>query len=391
MKIALLTTDSREHYKDYTNPQPHFGTAPEALLEGFKLFPDEVEIHVVSCLQQLPVSSPQKLANNIYYHPLYVPKWGWMRSIYFGCSRAVRRKLQEIQPDIVHGQGTERDCAISAIRSGFPNVITLHGVMRAIYALPGNFPFNFYWLARWLETIALKKTKGTIVISQRVAQLVSSFTAKTWFVPNAIRPLFFTPIISKATPNHLPHFINIGIITPNKRQVELLQKLITLRKDLAFNMTFLGRAAQGNPYSDSFFRLLAEANTKFSGFNHIPFLVNRELLAQLDQADAMIHFAKEESFGLIFAEALARNLTLFASEVGASREITESINNCCLFPPDDIEGLISSLHHWIESDEWLLQRENRPQEPNILIKRKYHPKEIAKLHLDVYKSILTTI
>ncbi|MDB6058885.1 MAG: hypothetical protein JWO95_2729, partial [Verrucomicrobiales bacterium] len=29
MKVAILTTDSREYFKDYQNPVPYFGTAPQ--------------------------------------------------------------------------------------------------------------------------------------------------------------------------------------------------------------------------------------------------------------------------------------------------------------------------------------------------------------------------
>ncbi|MEJ0088408.1 MAG: hypothetical protein WDM80_01410 [Limisphaerales bacterium] len=58
MKIALLTTDSREHFRAYTRPAPSFGTAPEALLQGFARLPD-VEVHVISCTQQ-PVVAPRK-------------------------------------------------------------------------------------------------------------------------------------------------------------------------------------------------------------------------------------------------------------------------------------------------------------------------------------------
>ena len=101
----------------------------------------EVEVHVVSCLQQ-PVHSPEKLADNIFFHCLHVPKIGWLRTGYQGCIRAVRNKLKEIRPDIVHGQGTERDCAISAVFSGFPNVITIHGNMAELARLiPGAAVF----------------------------------------------------------------------------------------------------------------------------------------------------------------------------------------------------------------------------------------------------------
>ena len=104
MKVAILTTDNREHYKDYETQEPSFGTAPEALMQGFALTP-EAEVHVVSCVRR-KVKSPAKLAPNIFFHSLYVPKIGWMRTGYQGCIRAVRKKLTDLQPDIVHGQGT---------------------------------------------------------------------------------------------------------------------------------------------------------------------------------------------------------------------------------------------------------------------------------------------
>ena len=79
MKIAILTTDSREHFRDYGNPVPYFGAAPEALLQGFAEI-GGAEIHVISCAQQPMVSSPEKLANNIIFHSLHVPKIGWLRT-----------------------------------------------------------------------------------------------------------------------------------------------------------------------------------------------------------------------------------------------------------------------------------------------------------------------
>ena len=77
----------------------------------------EVEVHVVSCVQQ-QVNAPEKIAGNIWFHSLHVPKIGWLRSGYQECIRATRKKLRQIQPDIVHGQGPERECAISGGCSG---------------------------------------------------------------------------------------------------------------------------------------------------------------------------------------------------------------------------------------------------------------------------------
>src|ERR1039457_6515449 len=125
MRVALITTDGREHLREYDLDEPWFSTPVAALLEGFQEIDNsaEVQVHILSCARQR-MRSPEKLAPNIYFHSLYVPKIGWLRTGYLGCIRAVRKKLKEIQPDIVHGQGTERECAISAVFSGYPNVVT---------------------------------------------------------------------------------------------------------------------------------------------------------------------------------------------------------------------------------------------------------------------------
>src|SRR6266550_1766098 len=124
-RVAILTTDNREHHRRYDLPDPYFGPAIEALLQGLSLLPN-LEVHVVSCTQQ-PMRAPEIIFDNMRFHLLHVPKIGWLRTAYHGCVRAMRRKLRELKPDIVHGQGTERDCALGAIFSAFPNVLTIHG------------------------------------------------------------------------------------------------------------------------------------------------------------------------------------------------------------------------------------------------------------------------
>src|SRR5688572_30315783 len=102
MRIALITTDNREPSREYAKPLPWFGTAPEALLHGMAQVAG-IQVHVIGCSQRPMVSSPEKLADNIWFHSVVVPKFGWLRTAYQGCVRAVRHKLHELKPDIVHG------------------------------------------------------------------------------------------------------------------------------------------------------------------------------------------------------------------------------------------------------------------------------------------------
>ena len=196
MKIAILTADNREQMKDYDNPTPYFGTAPEALLQGFVEI-GGAEIHVISCVRQ-PVRAPEKIADNIWYHNLHVPKSGWLRTGYQGCIRASRKKLREIRPDIVHGQGTEHNNALGAIFSGFPNVVTIHGNMKAMAELYPARIGGYYWLTARLEDYTLRRTDGVLCNSVYTESLAAPrATGARWSVANAVRREFFQPPVTR--------------------------------------------------------------------------------------------------------------------------------------------------------------------------------------------------
>lgn len=385
MRIALLTNDNREIQRKYHLDEPVFGPAPEALLEGFKLLDDEVEVHVISCLQKMPRRSPKKLADNIFFHPLHVPKIGWLRTGYQGCIRAVRRKLGELQPNIVHGQGTERDCALCSVFSGLPNILTIHGVMRAIYQVNRGRPFSYYWFAKHLETIAVRRTRGVIAISPYVQKLASRMNRTTWLIPNALRLPFFRPSNPTSRRSGPPRLINVGTISSNKRQLELLQHLEPLRDSFEFDLTFVGKSDESDKYSRDFASLLQTLNARNGSFLHYEHRTPAQIAEMLDDSDAMLHFSREESFGLIFAEALARNLPLFASDVGGIRQISEGVPNCQIFNPDDFEGLASAIGNWIGAEKYL---KTRPPPPNTVVESRHSPRVVAAMHLGVYEELL---
>jgi glycosyltransferase involved in cell wall biosynthesis len=379
VRIVLLTTDSREHYGDYQNPNPYFGTAPEALLQGFSSLP-EAEVHVVSCVQQ-PVISPEKIASNIFYHSLVVPKIGWMRTLYQGCIRATRKKLREIQPDIVHGQGTERDCALSAIFSGFPNVLTIHGNMKAITEYYHARPGSFHWLAAKLETLALKRTAGVLCNSGYTEKLVAPRARKIWRTPNAVRQEFFTPL-PEIAPHSKPILLNVGNVLPYKQQSELIEVARKLHDcGLKFEFQFAGGCAPHTDYGAEFARKLAAAER--AGYaRHLGFLATRQLIAAMDKAAALVHFPTEESFGLVVAEALARNLKLFGAATGGVVDIANDIEGAELFPVQKFSALQEAIAAWLESGY------PQPQTAAGEIRKRYHPETIARRHLEIYRETL---
>jgi glycosyltransferase involved in cell wall biosynthesis len=380
MKIALLTTDNRQHYRSYAETAPHFGTAPEALLQGFAALP-ELEMHVISCTQK-PMKSPDKIADNIWFHSLYVPKMGWMRTSYQGCIRAVRRKLKVIQPDIVHGQGTERECAISAVFSRFPNVVTIHGNMAELARLFKAPMASFGWLAAQLEHATLKRTSGVFCNSAYTESLVRPRTAKTWRVPNAIREAFFATPSAKAVSGKCV-LISVGIISERKRQLELLEVARRLHEQgLKLELQFLGVANPETPYAVQFLQRLQSAEAQ--GYaRHLGLKSTAELIALFDAADGLVHFPSEEAFGLVVAEAMARDLTFFGPRLGGVADICSGVPGVKLFEPDDWDGLTASLANWIQG--------GHPKSPGAaeLMQARYHPRVVAARHLEIYREVLS--
>ncbi len=378
MRVALLTTDSREHYGDYACPEPYFGTAPEALLQGFARLP-ELEVHVVCCVQQ-PVRSPEKIAPNIFYHSLVVPKLGWMRTLYQGCIRATRKKLQEIQPDIIHGQGTERNCAISAVFGGFPNVLTLHGNMRIMAQLGHASPLSFYWLAARLETFALSRSNGVVCITNYTQALVKPLACKTWVVPNATDLRFFKlqPEVKLELP---PVLLCVGGVCPRKNQNAFIRALDPVAHRHKFRLVFLGDVPSSDPYGREFVELVRMR----PWCEHAGFVDRETLKSWLCEASLLVLPSIEDNCPMVVLEAAAAGVPVVAANVGGIPDLIEDGKNGLLCDPLSATSMGDTV------EKLLAQRElarTLAREANRRAQERFHPVVIARRHLEIYREVL---
>lgn len=359
---------------------PSLATAPEAVLNGFKSMVSEIEVHVVSCTKHA-MESPSKLAENIHFHQLVVPHFGWGRTAFAGCVLAVRRLLKDLKPDIVHGQGTERDCAISAVYSGFPNVITIHGNMERIYQMDLLGARSYYWLVSKLETHALGRTAGVLCNSIHTRHLVEGRTRKTWLVPNPLRIAFLESGLPASRRNPVPVFLVVGVITRLKRPLEILQSIQALfHAGLRFQVRFIGAISTDQAYTRQFQECLEQA--KAQGFaDYLGSLDEAGVQQAMDEADALIHFPQEEAFGLVVAEALARDLKVFAARIGGIPDILEGTDGSEMF--EDFSMLEQGIARWIDKGC------PRPSGNPALMRERYAPEVIARRHLEIYREVLS--
>jgi glycosyltransferase involved in cell wall biosynthesis len=382
LRVAVCTTDNRENKRLYSIRRPYFGTAPEALLEGMDGL-DGVEVHVLSCTQK-EVDAPAKLGKNIFFHSLLVPRWGWLRTGYLGCARAVRTKLSQLKPDLVHGQGTERDCAMEAVTSRLPNLLTLHGNIRSVAKKLGASPFSYYGLQSLLEAWALKKTGGVLCNSHYTESMVSPLNLRTHLVPNAVRTLFFDlPRKSSSPPKMGLRLLMVGVISPYKQPLEFLRFLRDWRHHAncpVKSCVWVGRANPDHFYAKQFLQEMTEAKSQ-GWAEHFEELPAKDLIQKMDESDLLVHLPTEEAFGLVVAEAMIRGLPVVATRIGGLPDFAKIYPKICLV------SALSPL-------DWRHAIEAEGQSGNRVLmdsweSHRYHPKTIAQKHLEIYQNLIS--
>jgi glycosyltransferase involved in cell wall biosynthesis len=382
LKVGILTTDNRDHWRKYDLPDPVFGPAIAAVLEGFTDFPEEIEAHVIS-VSQKPLASPARLAPNIFYHSLVVPKFGWLRSGYQGCIRAVRAKVRALGLDLVHGEGTERDCAMEAVFSGRPNLITLHGNMRSVARAMQAPLFSYHWFHSFLEAFALRRTDLVLCNSFYTERLVRPLTPKVQRMPNAVRKIFYDPLPAPILPAEKKfQILVVGLVCPYKQPLEILQalKLWHQGSHPAFHCRFIGALSGDKKYCQAFTKELDAAKTQ-GWADHRTEISGIGLRDLMDQSDILIHIPTEEAFGLVVAEAMLRGLHIVAGRTGGVTDFQEIYPGIRMVNPKN-------------PAEWLLAlpQVNSQKPPRVCRQSwnflKFHPQEIARRHLEAYHQIL---
>ena len=378
MRIVVLTTDNREPHKDYANPRPHFGTAPAALLQGLAMIP-EIEVHIVSCIRQ-PVKSPEKIAPNIFFHSLVVPKTGWMKTLFQGCVRAARQKIRAIKPDIVHGQGTEADCSLSAIFSDFPNVITLHGNMRAVTRANHDPAFSYNWMAARLEGFVLPRTNGVVCITNYTRRAVEKLARQTWVVPNAVDQSFFE-INAAPDAARPPVGLCVGQIWGYKNQNALIRALDPLAGKKEFRIDFLGKAG-ADAYAQEFLQLVRQR----AWCKHVGWADRDELKNHLQTASFLAHPTLEDNCPMAVLEAMAAGVPVLASKIGGVPDLFTDKKTGLFCDPARPESFREAVEKFVTNRAFA---EEMAAAAKAEARRRFHPLVVARQHLEIYREVLS--
>ena len=304
-----------------------------------------------------------------------------MRSGYQGCVRAVRKKLRELRPDVVHAQGTERDCALTGAFSGFPNVLTIHGNMRRIAVVNHARPFSFNWLAARLESFVLPRTDGVVCITNYTRELVVSRARRTWVVPNAVDPSFFDV---ESTPAGERTILCVGTVCLHKNQNELIRALDPLVARHRFELFFLGGADRTSNYGREFFHLVENRPwCRYGGFAD-----RAALRAALGRATLLVLPSLEDICPMVVLEAAAAGVPVVAAKIGGVPDLIEDNVTGLLCDPRNQDSIRAGVSRLLENPEAARRLAKTARES---ARERFHPAVIARRHLEVYRDVLSSV
>jgi glycosyltransferase involved in cell wall biosynthesis len=164
-KVSILAAFPLHHLKAFGEkfrPKEHYATWLPQISESWE-GQHEIEIHWVVMSDQ--VNERRDLCQwGQIFHILPTSKCGRASTLFWEDRKAIGALLDEIQPDLVHGWGTEDVYGLATVLSGRRNIVSMQGIL-SYYAFKNIMPFRTYLQAA-LEIFILWKAQQLTIESE---------------------------------------------------------------------------------------------------------------------------------------------------------------------------------------------------------------------------------
>lgn len=322
-------------------------------------------------------------------HRLPCPRFSGSTGFFLWRRRLLLQELARIQPDIVHGQGTEREYAFTAVTSPYPSVVTIHGIMHRVHRVTPPPLLSLNRVPRWIEKIVTRKATDVICLSRAVEDFFHErrSPARCHLIPNAVAPCFFE-VRPRPRTKKKQSILFVGNIYPLKGLDYLVDALAIVLKriesDIVLRVIGGKSIGEGEPAYQS---MLRERATRLGIADHIEWLGVRreqEVAAALRQTDVLVLPSFQETAPMSVAEAMAVGVPVVATRVGGTPELVEHEKTGLLVAPGNSEELADAIRRLL-ADAELRRRFGAEGRAKAL--ERYAPRVVAEKTLAVYNDI----
>ncbi|BAX94144.1 glycosyltransferase family 4 protein [Mycobacterium shigaense] len=360
------------------------------LAQALAVRPD-IECHVIAAMNHATTTYRQVGALQVHYvKRLNLPRLITLRA--HDVPRLIS-VIRSINPDVVHGQGQDRH-ALGALGSGFPTVITPHGVLFIESLLLQKNRFDIVGAAKKrgvinMEREVFRRSHDMIIISRYLPRTYGPMlTARTHFIENPINEEYFR-IPRAPEPGRM---LFIGSVVPRKCVHDLVR---------AIGQVLNTRAAADEPWQASAqFRIAGplvdpaselEIHRAIDEYGlreqvHILGPISHEqLLDEYARAQVLLMGSREETTPQVIAQAMACGLPVIASRVGGIPDMVSDGRTALLFDHGDLTTCAAHIRRMLGDDVLRARIEDAVREQ---AQRRFNPDSVAEQTISVYRDVI---
>ena len=349
------------------------------LIPALGRLPD-VEVHVIRLRWGIEKSSRREQDSQVL-HVLPMSRLGTVTN-FRQDQRTVDSRLETIQPDVVHSQGAGH-YGILAARSGYPAVITIHGILsEEVRFEPGwRSRVRAGLQARMSEKYCIRRARHTILISPYVADHYGdALGGKKYLIPNPVDDRFFE-VARKDTGRTI---LFAGRVRKLKGVKDLLQAVARLRNRDGIRVVLAGSLAEESYVQEA--RSLCARLGIGSQVEFLGLVDTSRLLRELSECACLVLPSYQENAPMVVQEAMAAGVPVIASRVGGVPFQLEDGRTGYLYVAGDVAALAARL------DELMSSRELRDRigaEARSFADEQFRAAQVAERTLEVYRRVLS--
>jgi glycosyltransferase involved in cell wall biosynthesis len=363
------------------NPEEIRGGVETCILgleNELKKYPD-IELHIITI--QIMWKDVTKIVNNVTIHYLASPPLPRFVTVNTIDKYKTIRKIKELKPDIVHAHMSSN--GYYALKSGFPSLITVHGIAFEEYdpkIQPGLLGMIRRQVILPMERYVFEHAKVLTVVSPYVKTKIEPFCkGEIHVIPNGIRNEFFG-IKNNEIENRL---LFVGGIEPRKGLLNVLKAVEIVKKEIPDVELHIVGGVRKQGYYNSLIDYVNQnklnENIIFKGE-----LNDEELKKDFSECSVFVFPSKEESFGIVLAEAEACGKPVVASNIGGIPYVVDNNETGFLVEYGDVDALVKKILI-------LLNDKNLRTEMGKAGKEKakqFSNDDIAEKYYDLYKEMI---
>lgn len=298
------------------------------------------------------------------------------------------RDIAALGPEIchIHGTGTICNELYFALRKyGVQVIVTVHGLLReekkqALLRKPSLKTLYQYIIQSRHEKELLNTVPRIIVDTAYVEKKLSTYglqhLPEMHIIPQGIDETFYS-IHCNPNSNVL---LSVGAISPRKGHIYTIDMLNHLRaRGIDVRLRIIGSLADKSYYE--FLQQKISASPYKDDISIEANLPRNELFKAYSDAKLFVLHSREESQGIVFAEAMATGLPVVATKIGGIPYVVADGMNGLLCPYADVKVMTDSVERLITDNALWMQYSAAAQ----VAAKDYSWVEIAERIINLYK------